>query len=127
MVAVERLVAGCGYAMALHESLGKIFRPFEHSTRLRRADDSHMTGAGIGFQLVADTFHQRVFRSHHYHVNVFSGHEVLHRLKVGSIERHILAHFGRAGIARRHKKFLNSLTLSYLPCQGVLTAAAAQE
>ena len=76
-VGSEGLVAGGGYAMALHEGLGKVFRPFKNGTGLRRTDDGNGGREGVGLQVVVDALHQWVLGTYHHHFYVFVNTEAL--------------------------------------------------
>ena len=125
MLAVERLIAGGGDVVALHESLGKVLRAFEHGAGLRRTDDGHVLCPRVGLQVVVDTLHQRVFRSDDHHLDAPVGYELLDGLEVVGLHCHVLATVACSGITWSNIQFLTLAALSNLPCQGVLAAAAA--
>ena len=125
MLAVESLVLGGGYVVALHEALGEVLRALEHGTGLRRTDDGDIRRPRVGLQVVVDALHQRVFRSDDHHLYAVVGDELLDGLEVVGLHGHVLATLRRAGVAGGNIEFLTLGALCNLPCQGVLTAAAA--
>ena len=125
MFAVERLIAGGGDVVTLHESLGEILRAFEYGTSLRRTDDGHILGTLIGFQIVVDALYQWIFRTYHHHVDVFSHHELLDDLEVVSFHGNVGATVAGTCITWCDVQFLTLLTLSDFPSQCVLTSATA--
>ena len=125
MFTVKGLIAGGRDVVPLHKGLGKIFRAFEYGTGLGRADDRNGLRAGIGFQLVIDAFYQRVFRAYHHHVDGLFDTEGLDGLEVVGLHGHVLTTVAGTCIAWSNVKLLTFLTLSYFPCEGVLTATAA--
>ena len=84
-----------------------------------------MLGTLIGFQVVVDTFYQRVFRAYHHHIDVFCHHELLDNLEIISLYRDVGATIAGTGITWCDVQFLTLFTLSNLPSQRVLTSATA--
>ena len=76
-------------------------------------------------QVVVNALHQRVLRTYHHHVDGFLHAELLDGLEVVGLDGHVLATLPCPRIAGGYIQFLTSLTLCYLPCQRVLTAAAS--
>ena len=109
--------------MALHETLGEVFRAFQHSTLLRRSYDRDVLCALIVKELVVDAFHQRVFRTYNHHVDAVVNNKVLQLVELVHAYRHVLAHIARSSIAWSNKKFLTLIALCDFPCQRVFTSA----
>ena len=125
MLAVERLITGCGNAVALHEALGEVLGTFEYGTCLGGSDHGHVLRTLVGLEFVVDALYQRVFRTYHHHVDALFGDELLDGLEVVGLHGDILAAVACARIAWGDIQFVTFLTLSDFPCEGVLTAAAA--
>ena len=99
MLAVERLIAGCGDMVALHETLGKVLGAFEYGTSLRRTNHGNVFCARIMLQVVVDTLHQRIFRTDYHHVDTISAYKLLDGLEIVGLHGDILTAVARSCIA----------------------------
>ena len=113
--------------MALHETLGKILRAFQHGTGFRGTDDGHVLQQVVMAEVVVDAFHQRVFRTDHHHVDFFVDDELCHSIEVVGFDVDVGACKCGSGITGSDEEFFDARTLRNFPCEGVLTAAAAQK
>ena len=62
--------------MPLHKFLGKILTPFQDGTRFAGTDYFQVFKTSVGFQIIPDAFHQRIFRPHDDHVHTFLCNEI---------------------------------------------------
>ena len=113
--------------MTLHKALGKILASLKYSTCLRRAYYGNVFGTLVVAEIIIYSLYQRIFRANNNHVNIILDTELLKSLKIISFDSHILSHSSRSGIARSYEQLLTLVALYYLPCKGVLTAAASQQ
>ena len=125
MLTIEGLVAGSGDIVTLHKTLGNVLRAFKHGTGLRGSDDGNALGAGIGLQFIIDTLYQGILRTYHHHVDGFLHTEGFDGLEVIRLHGDVLTTVARTGVAWCDIKFLTLLTLSYFPCEGMLTTSAS--
>ena len=98
-------IGGCGYAMALHEALGKILAAFELCAGFARSHNHHISHLGVGFEIVVNASHQRVFVAHHHHVDAVVDNELFNGIEVKRRYSHIFAVGTGATIARGDIEF----------------------
>ena len=123
--AVESPVFCCRYIVSLHESFCKVLRSFEHGAFLRRSYYRNVLCSVVVFEIIVNTFYQRVFRSYNNHVDTFFNAEVLESLKVVSLDVHVFACLRGSSISWCNKKFFYLWALCYFPCQSVFASSAA--
>ena len=123
----EGLVARGRDTVTHHEGLGKVLAALQRGTSPRGTYHGDTPQLFIIAEIVVDTLYQRILGTYHHHVDVVGEHESLDALEVGSRERYIFTHLARTGITRSDIQFLHSRTLAYLPSQGMLTSATAQQ
>ena len=107
--------------MTLHESLGKILRTFELSSRFGRSEDLEAGSAKI----IHYASGKRRLRTNNRKGHTLTTHK-LDQFGV-ALKRDVFkgGFQSRAGIARRNKDLFNAGTLGEAPGQGVFAAAAA--
>ena len=123
--AVEGLVTCGGDAMALHERLGEVFAALQASATGRGAYHGDGSGAGVVGKRIVDAVDERVFGTHHHHVDGVVGGEVLQFCEVVDTDGHVLTHMACSGISGSDVEFLTTWTLGDFPCQRMFAPAAS--
>ena len=113
--------------VALHETLGKVLGAFEYGTGLGGSDDGDVLQQVVVAEVVVDAFHQGVLGADYDHVDFVVQNELGDAVEVIGLEVYILAHFGRAGVARSNKELVYTRTLRNFPRQRVLATSASQK
>ena len=115
-------VAGGRNVVAQHELFGKLLAAFQLCTFCGGADNGDVLRGGISFEVIENALYQRVFRTHHNHVNFLLKGKSLEGGEVRSLYLYVLAYCVCARIAGSDVQFFYFGALCNLPSQSVFAA-----